>query len=334
MSSTMLPSRIDLSNTFGAMLVGALVSAMLYGLTTLQTYFYYVYYPNDSLGTRVLVFTIWVIDTLHGALMSLAVYHYLVINYNNPAELAFGHWSLFASVAVNTVISCIVQWFFLIRIHRLCNIRVRWFVSSIIGLTVIAHFAFGIETVVFMFIKREFIKLSEINLQAATPFAIFAVLSDIMIAGSLCYLLYGSRTGFKRTDTIVTTLIVYAINRCLLTSVVAVIEVIVFSTVQHSLWFVGIDFVIGKLYANSLLATLNSREAIRAANPTTVNSVRLSDMEFNHMRSGTKNTRDLTLDFRSEGSTTRHTQFSKRSGEGQLEEEGLAPKLSPAKELV
>ena len=34
-------------------------------------------------------------------------------------------------------------------------------------------------------------------MQTMIPFGIFVVLSDIMIAGSLCYLLYGSRTGFK-----------------------------------------------------------------------------------------------------------------------------------------
>jgi len=178
---------------------------------------------------------------------------------------------------------------------------------------IVAHFAFGIETVIFMFIKKELAKLSEISLKAATPFAIFAVLSDIMIAGALCYFLHGSRTGFKSTDTIVTTLIVYAINRCLLTSVVAILEVIVFSTMPHSLWFVAIDFVIGKLYANSLLATLNSREALRAANTTTSNNIRLTDMEFNKniQQTNTKaDTRDLFLDLNSEGSTTRHTGYS------------------------
>jgi len=163
-----------------------------------------------------------------------------------------------------------------------------------------------------MFIKKELAKLSEISLKAAMPFAIFAVLSDIMIAGALCYFLHGGRTGFKSTDTIVTTLIVYAINRCLLTSVVAVLEIIVFSTMPHSLWFVAIDFVIGKLYANSLLATLNCREALRAVNTTTSNSVRLTDMEFNNIQqTNTKaDTRDLLLDLNSEGSTTRHTGYS------------------------
>ena len=66
-----------------------------------------------------------------------------------------------------------------------------------------------------------------------------------------------------------------------------------------SLWFLAIDFFIGKrqwngayfcpalltgrnlVYANSLLATLNSRVAIRAANPTSINSIHLSELEFN-----------------------------------------------------
>lgn len=30
-----------------------------------------------------------------------------------------------------------------------------------------------------------------------------------------------------------------------------------------ALWYVGLDFVIGKLYANSLLATLNTRYSLR-----------------------------------------------------------------------
>jgi hypothetical protein len=73
------------------------------------------------------------------------------------------------------------------------------------------------------------------------PFAIFAVLSDVSIAVALCVLLHGSRTNFRRcvylctsldiagkfnrlfcvtvsTNAIVTTLTIYAINRCLLTS--------------------------------------------------------------------------------------------------------------------
>ena len=38
-----------------------------------------------------------------------------------------------------------------------------------------------------------------------------------------------------------------------------------FSVFPHGLWYLGLDFVIGKLYANSLLATLNTRYSIRGS---------------------------------------------------------------------
>jgi hypothetical protein len=54
----------------------------------------------------------------------------------------------------------------------------------------------------------------------ASPFAVFAVLADFAIAGSLCVLLHNRRTIFKGTNNMISTLIIYAINRCLLTSYV------------------------------------------------------------------------------------------------------------------
>ncbi|KAF8963314.1 hypothetical protein BDZ97DRAFT_1919975 [Flammula alnicola] len=310
---------IDISSTFGAALIGALISTMLYGLTTLQTYLFYVYYPKDSRKTKTLVALIWILDTLHAAFMSFTIYHYLVANYFNPAALAIGHWSLFLTVALNTVIACTVQCFFTIRIAQLCHPKLRWWVTSIIGAMVLAHFAFGAETVIFMQVQLLLcwslsLKYKPSQLFAATPFAVFAVLSDVMIAGALCYLLSGSRTGFRQTDTLVSTLIIYAINRCLLTSVVAVVEVIVFATMPHALWYVAIDFFIGKLYANSLLATLNSRVALRTANTPTFNSIHLSGMEFNDSSRGSDTTwviqkndrRDLVLELRPGSSSQRN----------------------------
>jgi len=112
------------------------------------------------------------------------------------------------------------------------------------------------------------------------PFGICSVLSDVLIAGALCVLLHGNRTSFHNTNTLVTKLIVYAINRCLLTSAVAVAEVILFAVKPDSLWFMAINFVIGKLYAYSLLATLNSRHASKARG-LEINNVHVSDIEFN-----------------------------------------------------
>ncbi|KAI6003091.1 hypothetical protein EDD15DRAFT_1464523 [Pisolithus albus] len=40
-------------------------------------------------------------------------------------------------------------------------------------------------------------------------------------------------------------------------------------------WSIGLDFIIGKLYANSLLASLNSRERVRSQGASTVSDLRV-----------------------------------------------------------
>ncbi|KAJ3733266.1 hypothetical protein DFJ43DRAFT_245918 [Lentinula guzmanii] len=253
-------------NSFGAGLIGAIVTAMLYGLTTLQTYLYFINYPKDEMKIKVLVSIVWILDSLHIALVTFCVYHYLVINFSNPAGLAIVNWSLNITVMLNLLLAVLVQSFFTRQVFTLSRGLARWALAALLSITVIGHFCFGIETVAFLFISKTFVKFQEsstVKLAAATPFAIFAVLSDVLIAVSLCVLLHENRTGWGKTNTLITTLIVYAVNRCLLTSAVAITEVIVFILHPTSLWFLAIDFVIGKLYANSLLASLNSRHYLR-----------------------------------------------------------------------
>ncbi|KAG2131944.1 hypothetical protein BD769DRAFT_595472 [Suillus cothurnatus] len=263
---------VDIHDTFGAGFIGGMVAAILYGITTLQTYLYYVYYPRDTNGLKVLVGSIWVLDTLHVSLMCHALYYYLVTSFGDVDNLATGVWSLFISLGLNLCMAVLVQTYFAFRICHLTRSNIRWWLTSFLMLIVVAHFAFGLETVILMFIKKQFSALSDITLYAATPFAIAAVLSDVFIAASLCILLHGNRSPVIETNTLVNTLIIYAINRCLLTSLVAVAEVIAFAIIPDSLWFIAIDFVIGKLYANSLLASLNSRSALRGRNHTQTDS--------------------------------------------------------------
>ncbi|KIK53423.1 hypothetical protein GYMLUDRAFT_49314 [Collybiopsis luxurians FD-317 M1] len=254
------------ANSFGAGLIGAIVTAMLYGLTTLQTYLYFTNYPKDDLSVKTLVSVVWIIDSFHIALVTYCIYFYLVINFSNPVGLGSIHWSLNITVFFNLLLAVLVQSFFTIQVYSISRGVIRWILTTVLVITVVAHFAFGLETVAFLFISKTFTAFQQsqtVKLAAATPFAIFAVLSDVLIAASLCVLLHGNRTGWGKTNTLITTLIIYAVNRCLLTSAVAVTEVIVFARHPTSLWFLAIDFVIGKLYANSLLASLNSRQSLR-----------------------------------------------------------------------
>ncbi|KAF8071736.1 hypothetical protein FPV67DRAFT_893955 [Lyophyllum atratum] len=255
--------QLDMAQTFGAMFIGALLTMSVYGITTLQAYFYYTYYPKDGYGLKLLVATIWTLDSIHVILMCHTMYHYLISGFGNVQNLLEGTWSLFTSIAINIIIAFVVQCFFTKRIYTLSPDRLKWWLSGIIGLSVLVHFFLGIETVVFFFLKKEFSRLKEVNFISVLPFAVFAILSDIFIATALCLLLASNRSDYEDTNTIINKLIVYAINRCILTSAVAVIEVVIFVAVPHSFYSFAFDFIIGKLYANSLLATLNSRKSLR-----------------------------------------------------------------------
>ncbi|KAJ8585816.1 hypothetical protein M405DRAFT_824297 [Rhizopogon salebrosus TDB-379] len=283
-----LAMEVAIQDTFGAGFIGGMIAAIMYGLTTLQTYLYYVYYPKDTKGLKFLVALIWVLDTLHISLMCHALYYYLVSNFGNEDALTAAVWSLIGSLGLNLCMAVIVQTYFAFRISILCRSSIRWWLTCSIMVVVIAHFAFGLETVVLMSQKKRFDALPQITLYAATPFAITAVLSDVCITIALCVLLHGNRSPVIETNVLVNTLIIYAINRCLLTSIVAVAEVIAFVISPNSLWFIAIDFVIGKLYANSFLASLNSRSALRGRSlhsheegtSLRVNTINLSGLVF------------------------------------------------------
>lgn len=236
---------------------------VLYGITSLQTFIYYTFYIDDGVHLKTLVASIWLLDTLHIVLVCHTLYYYLVVNYNNPAVLGSGIWSLWLSVLVNCIISCVVQGFFTVRLHSVMGRKARNWMIPLIATVVVLHFAFGAETAILGMVIQVFTEFQKKTSISAVPFAVFAVVSDFLIAGSLCVTLQKTRSYFMTTNNIINQLMIFSINRCLLTAGAAVIEIILFSALPDALWYLALDFVIGKLYANSLLASLNTRHSIR-----------------------------------------------------------------------
>ncbi|KAI6158166.1 hypothetical protein BKA82DRAFT_996587 [Pisolithus tinctorius] len=90
---------------------------MLYGITTLQTYMYYMHYSEDSSAIRVIVAATWILDTLHVSFMCHMLYYYLTTNYGNLMSLEYIVWSFPASLLVNLLVVIVVQSFFAHRIY-------------------------------------------------------------------------------------------------------------------------------------------------------------------------------------------------------------------------
>jgi len=134
----------------------------------------------------------------------------------------------------------------------------------------------------------------------------FAAAGDIVIAASLCILFHHSRAG--RFETKMNKLTLFALNTGLFTSVFAVGSLIVLVVARDTFIYMAFFFCIGRLYTNSLLATLNSRKKIStgstAVRTASYDLAPFSTIEFSNTIStasrgltNTSKTNDTTTEF-------------------------------------
>ncbi|CDO71980.1 hypothetical protein BN946_scf184943.g14 [Trametes cinnabarina] len=126
----------------------------------------------------------------------------------------------------------------------------------------VAGFTFGIIAAIKAFIfVRELTDLHRISWLVSVAYGL-VVATDVILTGSLVFVLYQSRTQSKRTNSILDTLIIYTINTALLTSIVSVLAFIFALIIPGNLIYAAVSVIGVKLYANSVLALLNSRRSI------------------------------------------------------------------------
>ncbi|KAG2151879.1 hypothetical protein BD769DRAFT_1562596 [Suillus cothurnatus] len=246
--------------TFGAILIGVVVSATLYGVTCAQGWFYFRRYPTDPWYTKLLVGAIFLSDSIHQVLITHVMYTYLVTDFGSVSELEKVVWSLSAQVLFNGFTGFMVQSFLTMRVYRLSNKNV--IATALVLSLVIAEFVLIIIYVANISKFIDFSQISNIKPLSISVNAVAAV-GDLLITVLLCGFLQQSRTGFHRSDTLITKLMVFSINTGLLTSVCAVMSLISTLAWPDTFIYIAFYFCLGRLYCNSLLATLNARKSIR-----------------------------------------------------------------------
>jgi len=90
-----------------------------------------------------------------------------------------------------------------------------------------------------------------------------AALADVITTCSLCYGLGYIRTGIRATDSVLKTLIGFAIQRGLLVAVVQIALLIVFYASSPHLYWLGLHVNVTRVYANTFFAMLHAREGLK-----------------------------------------------------------------------
>ncbi|KAL1942061.1 hypothetical protein VTO73DRAFT_6591 [Trametes versicolor] len=227
-----LPAIPALDNSYGAMLLGTFLGIMLYGLTIHQTYRYFRLYPRDPRPLKLFVLLIVTLETLHTVIWMIACYHFLITDYFKPSAITAGQWTDKVNVILTSV-------------------------------SMLATFGFGISGCVKAF-ELSLVDFPRFSWLISGAYGC-ALATDTLLTGALIHVLLHSRTGFKSTDSLIDTLILYSINTGLLTGITGLLTFVFALILPGNYIYAGLSIVNLKLYANSVLAILNSRRSLASS---------------------------------------------------------------------
>ncbi|KAJ7611110.1 hypothetical protein DFH06DRAFT_1245588 [Mycena polygramma] len=262
-----------MDSTIGAIEIGTMLSGVLFGLITAQTYVYFRTFPEDSRFSKALVGALWIIELAHTACSFDALYMYTVRSYGNPASLLRFPLSLDTTVILHGATVIIVQLFFTHRIAK--------FIQKTYYLPALAMFILLVRFAAFIVSGVAALRMSDIFsfMNTWKSLILFDLIScaitDVMMSAILVYQLAQRRSNvYQRTLAVMDKLIMWSVETCVVTTFTTVTIMICFLTMgeKNFIWL-GILLVQPKIFSNALLANLNSRSVLRDANSSHVHEM-------------------------------------------------------------
>ncbi|KAL5536445.1 hypothetical protein ACEPAF_267 [Sanghuangporus sanghuang] len=261
MNSTDSPHDLHLDGTFGCAFIAGITTSALWGAWTVQLYYYCNHFwKTDKWWLRFHVLTVWALDTTHQILEVEPFYVYLIKEFGNISYLSRLDSHLIDTFALTGFVNLAVQMLFVTRIWRLSH--GNYYLNGAVIALVIAQFVaqefYFAQAVHFQFVGQ----LYSIVLDERIEKSITAA-ADITITCVLAFLLHFSRSGLKTTDTLINRLIIYSVNTGAITSMLAIAALVSGLVLPDSFLYILLCLLIPKVYTNSILALLNSRQGLR-----------------------------------------------------------------------
>ncbi|KAI9063688.1 hypothetical protein FKP32DRAFT_1758089 [Trametes sanguinea] len=241
--------------TVGAMLIGGIVGASLYGLTCSQGFMYYNRGQKDSFFMRTYVLVLWLVDSANVFLMGHLLYDSFITHYGDPTIFDKPLWSLVTLVLFTSIVSFMVRGMYIKGIWHLSHEHP--IITGVLSILSAFDFVCGI----LLSFKGYRVKAGEISSLKVYLYLEFvsAILADGAVAVTLVYLLRGTKTGNSRTDSFGGRLMLFAVNTGLLTAADAAVALITYAAMPNNFVFLTPFMVLSHFYTNALFASLNSR---------------------------------------------------------------------------
>ncbi|KAJ7041726.1 hypothetical protein C8F04DRAFT_1078533 [Mycena alexandri] len=256
----------------GPMVLGFMWSFGLYGVLVVQVYIYSQLSPKDRIEIKWLVWVLFFLESVFMFFQMIAAWLLFGSGWGDVDRLFAFNWSWVPLVLLNGLLAGIAQGFYTWRIWQLMN-RVIWLpllIICIIILQMAATFYFGIRIQVMGDSYEAVYSVSrEITLWLSAD-----LVADNLITISLVTILSRrkSKTLFSQTAGMINRLIRFSIESGAVTSIGAIMELTLWLTCNEWNFHFILFLILGRLYSNVLMATLNARAPLLQAGGTDVGS--------------------------------------------------------------
>ncbi|KAJ7859280.1 hypothetical protein B0H13DRAFT_2570696 [Mycena leptocephala] len=235
----------DVNTTVGALEIGILVSYVLFGVTTTQTYIYYSRFPHDPKKLKALVAFVWVCEMAHALCLGHTLYVDTISEYAHPERVLGAPPKSFTAAI------------FFVGSHR--NMRASiLLVPNLRPFKDIVHphphlgMAF-LRLVLNAVIFFEVLGLTSVDISEEkwqwllTATWSISAANDLTVTAALAVLLFRQRRTAHKSSASVVMLACYV-------------------TMKDNFIWTAVFSVVPRLFSNTLLASLNSRSMLRALN--------------------------------------------------------------------
>ncbi|KAL5512087.1 hypothetical protein ACEPAG_3608 [Sanghuangporus baumii] len=250
---------IHLGLIIGPLLIGTVVNAFVFGICFLQLLHYFAAGYKDDWKLVTLLIWVTIIDIYQTGSTVALLWYYIVENFTNFSALATGPWTYASLPIFSTLASVPIQHFMAWRIMRFSK-QVWLFVF--ISILSLGQGALACASATMGLLSPSIASHVKI-IPVADAWLAMSVACDLSMTIILLYYLNRSRTGFKKTDSIIFRLSRITVESALPVSVLCILDLVFLTTMMNFNLHFMCAMPVGRLYTNTLLTTLNARESLR-----------------------------------------------------------------------
>ncbi|KAF8311103.1 hypothetical protein DL93DRAFT_2083825 [Clavulina sp. PMI_390] len=239
----------------GAWLGCEIVSAVLFGILTVQCSVYFDWYQQDKRWLKGLVSILWLIEFLTQIIAGWTTY-VVTIQFSSPSYAFDALWGNVVMGVLGVSNAVVVQLFYARRGYLLN--KSLWPLSLISVVIALISFGLGlatsIELVTMPQTQQAFVHRWSKDLWFCAEAS-----TDLIVAIIVVYSLRASAREYGHSSSGLRGLILYTIGSGILMTIITIIIIILFNVLPNSWTYNAVSLVAGRIYAVSLLTSLNLR---------------------------------------------------------------------------